>query len=134
MQLRKRGLRPQLGDSVIIAKADDPRDGQEATVVQVKQPGAIPPISPHISLYLPISPAGHRAAAQGARRHTSHISLYLQDDRDAQPFRLRYADSELSMVFYREHHVKLSEATRRRRAEEEAERLKLQQGEDEEED
>ena len=53
MQLRKRGLRPQLGDSVVIAKADDPRDGQEATVVQVKQPGAIPPISPHISLYLP---------------------------------------------------------------------------------
>ena len=77
MQLRKRGLRPQLGDSVVIAKADDPRDGEEATVVQ--------------------------------------------DDRDAQPFRLRFADSELSMVFYREHHVKLSEATRRRRAEEEGE-------------
>ena len=90
MQLRKRGLRPQLGDSVVIAKADDPRDGEEATVVQ--------------------------------------------DDRDAQPFRLRFADSELSMVFYREHHVKLSEATRRRRAEEEAEQLKLQQGEDDEEE
>ena len=90
MQLRKRGSRPQLGDSVVIAKADDPRDGEEATVVQ--------------------------------------------DDRDAQPFRLRFADSELSMVFYREHHVKLSEATRRRRAEEEAEQLKLQQGEDDEEE
>ena len=90
MQLRKRGLRPQLGDSVVIAKADDPRDGEEATVVQ--------------------------------------------DDRDAQPFRLRFADSELSMVFYREHHVKLSEATRRRRAEEEAEQLKLQRGEDDEEE
>ena len=90
MQLRKRGSRPQLGDSVVIAKADDPRDGEEATVVQ--------------------------------------------DDRDAQPFRLRFADSELSMVFYREYHVKLSEATRRRRAEEEAEQLKLQQGEDDEEE
>ena len=47
---------------VVIAKAGDPRDGEEATVVQ--------------------------------------------DDRDAQPFRLRFADAELSMVFYREHQVK----------------------------
>ena len=29
----------------------------------------------------------------------------VQDDRDAQPFRLRFADGELSMVFYREHQV-----------------------------
>eukprot|EP00964_Phaeocystis_antarctica_P113799 scaffold77792_cov48-Phaeocystis_antarctica.AAC.4 len=89
-QLRKRGLRPQLGDGVVIAKAGDPHDGEEATVVQ--------------------------------------------DDRDAQPFRLRFADAELSMVFYREHQVKLSEATQLRRAEEETKQLKLQQGDDDDDD
>ena len=90
VQLRKRGLRPQLGDGVVIAKAGDPHDGEEATVVQ--------------------------------------------DDRDAQPFRLRFADAELSMVFYREHQVKLSEATQLRRAEEETKQLKLQQGDDDDDD
>ena len=77
MQLRKRGLRPQLGDSVVIAKADDPRDGEEATVVQVKEPGAIPPISPYISLHLPQAIVQLVKQPGAIPPISPYISLYL---------------------------------------------------------
>lgn len=41
--------------------------------------------------------------------HSGEVASVIQDDRDAQPYRLQFADGTLSDVFYRPHEVELAQ-------------------------
>ena len=89
VQLVKRGVRPQLGDSVVVTKARDSRAGTIGTVVQDRYTiGAR-------CKYFQMS-GSTRAGVESAP------CIFVQDDEDGQPFRLKFDDGVLSDVFYRE--------------------------------
>jgi hypothetical protein len=118
-------MRPRLADSVIITKAHDPRQGQKATVTQDDrdaQPyrllfadGSLSDVfyrQSHVTLHAkgirPFLGDSVLITRPGDKRR-GEVAEVVQDDYDAQPYRLRFADGTLSDTYYRGDHVALTD-------------------------
>ena len=135
---RLREGRPRLGDTVRVVAESDSRRGAKAEVMQDDhdaQPYMLRFSDTELGKYFYAESAvvllrrgsrptlGDAVVIQkpGDARH-AQPAVVVQDDQDAQPYRLRYADGSLSLVFFRQEHVELppDELQRRAGAEKEA--------------
>ena len=118
-------MRPRLADIVIITKAHDPREGQKATVAQDDrdaQPyrllfadGSLSEVfyrQSHVTLHAKgIRPflGDQVLVMRPGDKRRGEAAEVVQDDYDAQPYRLRFADGTLSDTYYRADHVALTD-------------------------